>query len=527
MARGGEPADERLAAGTVLDLGRRYRIERFLGAGGFAEVYQATELGIGRPVALKLLGVGPHTRGLHKRRFFREAQAAARIRHPDVVTILEHGVAPDGRPYIAQDFLDGADLAEVIDAEGPLSPRRAIPLFVRGLDALAAAHEAGVVHRDLKPANVFLDHAGTHRERLVLLDFGVAFLHEQLDDRLTATGGYLGTPRYMAPEYVEQRAVAPAMDVYQMALVLVEALSGRPVVDAANAYQSMVAHVNGRLSVPLWLEASDLGPLVRAALNLDPAKRPTADELRDGLAGIDLEALDPGRITPGVGHAETIDSGDLAVAETADSDEAGPSGTVPTMDDAWVELIPEGERPSSPPPIPYAAYLQGRPATEALSLSLFAPEAGRGAPPPPERTLVAPPPPRRRGRAWIAAVLLVLGVGAFAALDWGVADRAIMPDAGRDGVPSDSISDATGDAMPAAGEDATPRVDASRDAIVGEIEIIRRADDPQGRPRPDTRRTPPEPPRPRPVDAGAAGSTDGPPTAGDLLRWRRAVPAAP
>ncbi len=548
-------APERLAPGTVLDLGRRYRIERFLGAGGFAEVYKAEEIGIGRLVALKLLGVGAHARATHKQRFFREAQAAARIRHRDVVTILEHGVAPDGRPFIAQDFLDGYDLAEALQRHGSLAPDRALRLFVGAFDALAAAHEAGVVHRDLKPANLFLDQPDSHRERLVVLDFGVAFLHEQLDDRLTATGGFLGTPRYMAPEYIEQRTVSPAMDVYQLALVLVETLSGRPAVDAENAYQSMVAHVNGQLVVPLWLEASALGPLLRAALDVDPTRRPAPGELRDALARIDVADVARPAVDPGLADAETVDSGRLGVAETAESDEAGPSGGVPTLDPQWVELVPE--RPRTPPPIPYAAYLRDRPATEALSLSLFDPEAADGTALPvalrealrkqgPDATVRVEPaaPSRRRGWAVAVAAALVALAGAVAALQWtederAPGDRAAIPTgqgpAPFDGGAVDVIVDGM-DGIDGIRDGSTNAIDMTSDAAVDAAagsrnERIRRSAQAPPR-RAERPERPPAGAAPASAAAPAGSGLGAPPgdavpTASDLLRWRTGLPVEP
>ena len=490
--------DDRLAPGTEVVLGRRYRIEAFLGAGGFAQVYRARELDIDRVVALKVLDAVPLMRPGQAERFFREAQAAARIAHPDVVVILEHGLMGDGRPCIAQAFLDGHDLHAELQI-GPLEPARALPLFARVLDALAAAHEAGVVHRDLKPANLFLDQVGTRRERLVILDFGVACFHEQLDDRLTASGGFLGTPRYMSPEYVESRAVGPSMDVYQMALVIVEALTGRPAVAGNNAYQCMVAHVQGELRVPGWLRGSPLGPPVLRALAHDPDARPSAADLRDA-----IEAIDPASIVQTMGLDETIDA-----IEEADA--------APTLSAELLVAVP--------PPLPAAAG----PRTEHLPLDAF---KGLEALPAdvflgPRVAVVAsapvPTPRRVRWPLWAAAGVLVTGVAL--AVPW-VVDGMGEPADATDAIP-DAISDDIGvvaDAMLDATLDvrvADAMVDGMTDGIVDAGVVV-------AEPR---RIVPPRPPRPSPEAAqvGAtpdAGADQRAPTTSDLLRWTRGLPGS-
>lgn len=499
--------DDRLAPGTEVVLGRRYRIEAFLGAGGFAQVYRARELDIDRVVALKVLDAVPMMRPGQAERFFREAQAAARIAHPDVVVILEHGLMDDGRPCIAQAFLDGHDLHAELQI-GPLDPARALPLFARVLDALAAAHEAGVVHRDLKPANLFLDQVGTRRERLVILDFGVACFHEQLDDRLTASGGFLGTPRYMSPEYVESRAVGPSMDVYQMALVIVEALTGRPAVAGNNAYQCMVAHVQGELRVPGWLRKSPLGPPVLRALAHDPDARPTAADLRDAIEGID-----PASVVRDLGLDDTI--GAIEEAEAA-----------PTLSAELLVAVP--------PPLPAAAG----PRTEHLPLDAF---KGLEALPadvflgPRVAVVASAPVPTARRVGWpLWAAAGVLVAGAALAVPWVVDGIGGAADVGDDASAGDA--DAMPGAMPDAIVDASPgtHLDAMVSDAMSEGAIDAIADRAVVEPRRGITDRPrgPQPPSPPPESAqvGAipdAGADQSAPTASQLLQWTRGLPGGP
>jgi len=158
------------------------------------------------------------------------------------------------------------------------------------LGALGEAHQAGIVHKDIKPTNLFLADPGTRKETLKLVDFGIAHIAQTEDEnRLTKTGYMLGTPQYMAPEYVEEQQVSPALDVYQMGLLLVELLGGRPVVQEVNPWKCALMHVSRELSVPVQLLSSPLGPVLEKALALKPEDRyPTATEFADALELVDV-----------------------------------------------------------------------------------------------------------------------------------------------------------------------------------------------------------------------------------------------
>ncbi len=194
-----------------------------IGRGGMGVVYKARHRKLGRVVAIKtvteLEAAQPHQLG----RFLDEAQASARLQHPNIVTVHEVG-EHDGRPYFALEFVDGADLKKRLDGK-PIAPKQAAELVETIARAVHAAHQAGIVHRDLKPSNILLSSAGVPK----VADFGLAKLLGS-DSGRTESGQVVGTPSYMAPEQAEGRSkqVGPAADVYALGAILYEALAGRP-----------------------------------------------------------------------------------------------------------------------------------------------------------------------------------------------------------------------------------------------------------------------------------------------------------
>ena len=200
---------------------RRFRIGKLLGAGATGRVYLADDTLLGQPIALKLLTIGAGASGPERQaylRYAREAEAAGRLRHPNIVAL--HDADPALGLFVLE-LMPGGTLAERVAADGPLSVAQTRRLALDLLAALGAAHERGIVHRDVKPANVFYDAAGNAK----LGDFGAAHL---ADFGQTQTGGFFGTVAYMAPEQITGTAIGVAADLYALGVTLFVALTGRP-----------------------------------------------------------------------------------------------------------------------------------------------------------------------------------------------------------------------------------------------------------------------------------------------------------
>jgi serine/threonine protein kinase len=200
------PPEVRARVGAVI--AGRYRLVRVLGAGGMGAVYDAVHVELRKRVAVKVML--PQWVG-HKEvvaRFVREAHAAARLAHPNVVDVTDCGQDADGALYIAQELLAGRDLARLLEDEVSLQPSRALPLLVPALHALGYAHACGIVHRDLKPGNIFLADLADCSTAPKILDFGIAKECAMPVEELTRVGSVMGTPQYMAPEQVQHSDTA-------------------------------------------------------------------------------------------------------------------------------------------------------------------------------------------------------------------------------------------------------------------------------------------------------------------------------
>jgi serine/threonine protein kinase len=249
----------------------RFLIERRLGSGGFGVVYEAWDGRLERPVAVKAI----EQRGEAGRRVLREAQAAARLNHPGIVTLYELG-EEDGNALLVTELVEGSTLARLAHA-GELCDREIGEIGADLCEALDHAHSRGVVHRDIKPQNVQVIEDGEPRAKL--MDFGVAHLAD--DAPLTAAGDVVGTLAYMAPEQAEGRKVGPEADVYSLALTLYECWSGenphRRATPAATA-RAIGARARRlrRLRPDLPRELTET---VDACLSPRPNHRPSLEEL--------------------------------------------------------------------------------------------------------------------------------------------------------------------------------------------------------------------------------------------------------
>ncbi len=267
-------------------LAGRYRVLAQLGRGGMGVVWRAADEVLGREVAVKELRTytdadGPELDGLRVR-MQREARAAARVRHPGVVAV--HDVAEvDGRPLIVMELVDGPSLDDVLRERGTLDPHEAAGIGTKVMDALAAAHRAGVLHRDVKPGNILLDRSG----RVVLTDFGIATMEDPGDGsatHLTRSGELVGSLDYLAPERAQGADPGPASDVWALGATLYAAVEGSSPFRRTSTFSTLTAIVSDPLPEPL--RAGSLAPVLHRLLDKRPESRPEAEEARDLLQAV-------------------------------------------------------------------------------------------------------------------------------------------------------------------------------------------------------------------------------------------------
>ncbi|MFW5967500.1 MAG: serine/threonine-protein kinase [Persicimonas sp.] len=223
--------DQQLAPGHVFE--EKYEILSELGTGSFARVVKARHTVMGREVALKCLKPSVvHSNPEVADRFVHEVQIVSRLRHPNTVTIFDFGQTDDDLAFMVLEYVDGVPLDEVIAQQGALGEDRAAHICRQVLHSLAEAHDQGIIHRDLKPSNIMLTELHGERDFVKVLDFGVAKLIEEAeegDQRFEPRSTrFIGTPVYMSPEQVLGKSVSPASDLYSLALVLYEMLTGEP-----------------------------------------------------------------------------------------------------------------------------------------------------------------------------------------------------------------------------------------------------------------------------------------------------------
>jgi serine/threonine-protein kinase len=257
-----DPSDNDPLLGRVLD--GKFTLQSVVGRGGMGVVYRAHQASLERPVALKLMrGMtadddAEQRESEFQRRFFLEAATAAKLKHPNTITVFDYGsttVDDEKVFYITMELLDGVTLSRVLQNEGPLPALRAVNIALQICRSLREAHAAGIVHRDLKPGNVMLvqnddvdDDGEGDRDFVKVLDFGLAKSKKgaggAAGPQLTKAGTFLGSPRYVAPEQIEGRAVDGRADIYSFGCVMYRMLTGRVPFDGQQAVEVMLKHLN-------------------------------------------------------------------------------------------------------------------------------------------------------------------------------------------------------------------------------------------------------------------------------------------
>ncbi|MFF3637903.1 Stk1 family PASTA domain-containing Ser/Thr kinase [Streptomyces sp. NPDC002250] len=357
--------------GQVLD--GRYRVEARIAVGGMATVYRALDTRLDRVLALKVMHPALAADGSFVDRFIREAKSVARLAHPNVVQVFDQGTDAS-YVYLAMEYVAGCTLRDVLRERGALQPRAALDILEPVLAALGAAHRAGFVHRDMKPENVLIGDDG----RVKVADFGLV---RSVDTVTSTTGAVLGTVSYLAPEQMEQGAADPRVDVYACGVVLYEMLTGGKPHSGDSPAQILYKHIHEDVPPPSALVPGlppELDGLVASATARVPDLRPDDAaallgqvlRARAGLSAGQLDAVPP-------------------QALSAEHDNAGDRTSVIPRSLTVPRPLPVNED-EGPADVRHTSRLQS--------------------PPAPARR--APLRPGRRLAALVAAVLVVLGVGA-------------------------------------------------------------------------------------------------------------------
>ena len=255
----------------------RYSIARTLGRGGVAEVFLAHDGVLGRDVALKILNRERSRDDEYVERFRREAQSAAALSHPNIVSIYDRGEAEDGSCYICMEYLPGGTLKDRISRDGRLAPSVVAEVAMQISGALDAAHERGVIHRDIKPQNVLITRSGDVK----VADFGIALAESETS--ITRANRVLGTAAYMSPEQATGGRVGPRSDLYSLGVVMYEMLTGEVPFEGDDPVAVATKHVNATPRPPREIVRdipAGLNDLVLRLLSKNPGDRPaSADAL--------------------------------------------------------------------------------------------------------------------------------------------------------------------------------------------------------------------------------------------------------
>jgi hypothetical protein len=452
----------------------RYRRERSLGRGAMGEVWLAEDTRLLRPVAIKQLRTDPDANlGQWGERMRREARLAAQLNHPNAVAIYDLVIADD-QPYVVMEYVPGDSLAHRIRQAGRLSPAQAGRWIGQVAAALEAAHARGIVHRDVKPANILI----TPEDAAKLADFGIA--RSVQDVSQTQTGVTVGTPAFLPPEVARGGDPLPASDIWSLGATLFAAVEGRP--PFGSGLDNPLALLNRITSepVPTPQSAGPLAPILEAMLRHDPARRPTAAQVRAALA---YESPAPGERTGPV------------AADDVEQTQARPCPTpVPAA-----------------PPLPPPSVPQYRPG----------PPPAYG-PPAPGYGFGDQQPPRRRSPRWLVAAVVVAVLVVAGGIVAAVALTSSTSKAHKGTPSSPAPSTSSSPDFPSTTADPTTSAPATRSTTPKPAPPKKPADVPRlpssGQPVP-TNATPPAPP----ANQGVRPYTSPDPTpitAGQIVEWQ-------
>ena len=369
----------------------RYSIEKMVGRGGMGEVYLATQSPLNRRVALKILKAPESIEDdpNFDARFLREAAAAARLQHPNTITVYDFGQDEEGRLYIVMEYLEGNDLRTVLAHQGIFSAQRAIHVAKQVCKSLREAHAKGIIHRDLKPANVLLIDRDEDVDFVKVLDFGLVKLRDD-DSEITLAGKFLGSPKYTSPEALDRHAIVDhRADIYATGILLYAMLTGAPPFDG-DPIQVLNAHLH-ETPRPMYRmnPAAQTTPELEALVARCMEKKP---EKRFNTMGELLHALREVGAYFGDEHTETLD------LDLSEPGERAPTGGYPMIGAA--DATPSARPHPASRRVPTSDQLRAAPSPPSPSLA-----------PPPVDAVASP-----RSRSPLLLVLLVVALVVVAAL---------------------------------------------------------------------------------------------------------------
>ncbi len=353
----GEPVTEFLRQYSDQPVDGKYQIVERLGTGGMGEVYKVTHTFLGATRVIKvILPQISESQDAHER-FLREARAATKVQHPNVATLHDFSALPDGSHYMVWEFIDGENLAQRLRTRGTLPPRYAVQLTIQALHGLEAIHRAGIVHRDISPENIMITREPVGDERVKIIDMGVAKV-EDSTDTATRAGVFVGKLRYASPEHLgflaEGERIDGRADLYSMAVVLYEMLTGRPPFEATSPHEYVMMHSRDTQFKPLDLPpdlpgGTQLQAVLARGLERDRNKRySSAKEFARALEQVeqtlpDLSSQPTLNMTP---VPQSLDTLQRSTVRTG-VDDAGPTVRTPLPGAMPAEQIPIGRTESS------------------------------------------------------------------------------------------------------------------------------------------------------------------------------------
>jgi serine/threonine-protein kinase len=412
------------------EIAGRYRINKKLGEGGMGAVYRGEQISLKRSVAVKLLRPELSQNQMILQRFNAEAQAVAKLSHPNTVNIYDFGQDSDGTLFIAMEYIEGKSLREAIQQEGPFSVTRALAIALQVAAALSDAHAQGIVHRDLKPDNVMLQARGKQKDVVRVLDFGIAKLRDEnrsTQAAMTQQGDMLGTPQYMAPEQIKGEAIDGRTDVYALGCMIYEMVTARLPFEGTTIMAMLSKHLvedpipptqrRPELNLPPALDQ-----LILQAMQKEPKDRAANMEAFADQMGALLGQLPPDPNSMNRSGALSMQQGAVAGVPTPPPSAFRPM-TPPPPGPASAAFTPATPFPAAPAPgfpppmgpppgVPYAPApaSQPAPAYSPPPIAATQPVAPAFVPPPPP---VAPTAivSRPKSKAPIYALVGLLAVG--------------------------------------------------------------------------------------------------------------------